>query len=572
MTVRSEVRPGAYYDSIVLMQLQSALLDLPEVEDAGVVMGSEANLAVLEANGLLSDAVRGAGPTDLLIVVRAANAEAGEAALGQVDALLSRRRSSGGEAAEGFRPRSLATAFKALPEARWVAVSVPGRYAVGVAEEALAAGRHVFLYSDNVPLADEVRLKAMAWEKGLLVMGPDCGTAIVNGVGFGFANRVRQGNVGLVGASGTGLQALTVRLHELGAGISHAIGTGGRDLSAEVGAVTAHQGLDLLGRDAGTRVVVLVAKPPAPAVACRLLAAARACGKPVVVLFLGYAPPCERLGNLCFATSFATAARLAAALAADEMGEEPAGGEEAQETFTLPDDCYLRGLFAGGTLAYEAQQALRAFYAPLYADSPLAGVELLADPSTSQAHTVLDLGADAFTVGRLHPMIDQDLRLRRLRQEAADPQVGLILLDVVLGEGAHADPAAELAPVIAAVKADAAAAGRSLEILVLVLGTDDDPQQPAEQAARLAAAGARVFRSSDAFLAAACAASPPRSESGVRVDPAVLGAAMAVVNVGVESFGDSFERQGATTVQVEWRPPAGGDAKLQGILARLKGS
>ena len=435
--VRSEIRVGAYYDSAVLMQLQRGLLGVPGVIDSGVVMGTPANLELLEQSGLLIDEIKRVTANDLVIVVKAESESAASDALAQVDYLLARRRSA---VEQEFRPRSLETAVKQLPEAGWVLVSVPGRYAAGVTREALDLGRHVFLYSDNVPLADEIALKQTAQTKGLLVMGPDCGTAIINGIGLGFANRVRRGAIGLVGASGTGLQAITSHIHTLGGGISHAIGAGGRDLKSEVGAITAHQALEVLARDPSTKVIVLVSKPPAPNVATKLLAAAQATGKPIVVDFIGYPPPARQLGALHFATSLSEAAELAVKLLVN--------GKWSLETQPTITNYYLRGLFSGGTLAYEALLGLQTVLSPIYSNAPISESQKLPDPLKSQAHTIVDLGDDVFMVGRLHPMIDNDLRLRRLRQEAADPEVGLILLDVVLGEGAHPDPASELAPAI----------------------------------------------------------------------------------------------------------------------------
>ena len=295
--VKWETRPGAYYDSVVLMQLQRGLLGLAGVIDAGVVMATPANRELLLANSLLPDSAV-ASSDDLLIVVKAEAEQSAAEALEQVDALLAQRRSS--LPVQDFRPRSLREAVKQLPHAGWVLVSTPGRYAAAVARQALDLDRHVFLYSDNVPLADEIELKETAGAKGLLVMGPDCGTAIIHGVGMGFANRVRSGRIGLVGASGTGLQAVTSHIHALGGGVSHAIGTGGRDLHAEVGAVTAHQALDLLRRDPGTHVIVLISKPPSAEVAARLLASASGAGKPVIVDFIGNAIPAREFGQFAF--------------------------------------------------------------------------------------------------------------------------------------------------------------------------------------------------------------------------------------------------------------------------------
>lgn len=558
--IRSQVRPGAYFDSAVLMQLQRALARLPGVDDAGVVMATPANCELLDQSGLLTASASQAGANDLLIVVRAADDDGAARALGQVDELLARRHSA---LAPEFRPKSLETAVKQLPEAAWVLVSVPGRFAAGVARQALDLGRHVFLYSDNVSLEDEIGLKQAALAKGLLVMGPDCGTAIVGGVGLGFANRVRRGRIGLVGASGTGLQAVTSHIHALGAGVSHALGTGGRDLKHEVGAITAHQALDLLARDPGTDVIVLVSKPPAPDVATRLLGAARATGKPVVVDFIGYPPPGRELAGLRFASTLTEAAELAVQAINSTVTSELAITNN-QLPFT---NYYLRALFSGGTLAYEAMLGLQTLLAPLYSNVPILEAQRLPDPLHSQAHTVLDLGEDVFTVGRLHPMMDNDLRLRRLRQEAADPEVGLILLDVVLGEGAHPDPAAELAPAIAEAKR-----GRSLEVVVVVVGTDEDPQDLGSQIERLVAAGAVVFGSTgEAVDHIARRLARPPAQAGPPVDLERLNQQpFAGINVGLESFYTSLVGQGATAVHVDWRPPAGGNERLMAILTKMK--
>jgi FdrA protein len=559
----------------MLMRLQAALADLPGVLDAGVVMATPANRELLAAGGLLAEGVA-AGPDDLLVVVRAADEATAADALARVDPLLAERRAGSG--ATGFRPRSVASALKLLPAARWVLVSVAGRHAAAVAQEALDLGRNVFIYSDNVPLAEEVALKETARERGLLVLGPDCGTAIVGSVGLGFANRVRRGDIGLVGASGTGLQAVTSHIHHLGGGISQAIGTGGRDLHAQVGGTTAAQALDLLGRDPETAVIVLLGKPPAPEVTVRLLAQLRSTGKPSVVHLLGAPLPGRRQGDVHFAAGLAEAAELAVTLAAGAVRPHPAFSEPGPLRLA-PGQRYLRGLFSGGTLAAEALLGLQAGLGDLWSNvsiPSLPAVQRLPDPLASRAHTILDLGDDAFTVGRLHPMIDHDLRRRRLRQEAADPEVAVLLLDVVLGEGAHPDPAGELAPAIAQARAEAAEAGRDLAVLAVVVGTEEDPQNLRSQVERLAAAGARVCRTVEAAISATFAAVALLGEPGRLDSPPVplemVRPPFAAVNVGLESFYESLVTQGAEAVQVDWRPAAGGNEKLAGILSRMKKS
>jgi FdrA protein len=581
---KAEIRTGAYYDSVVLMQLQRSLAGLPGIQDAGVVMGTAANKDILSGTGLLAPEAQAAAADDLVIVVLADDSAAAEAALGKVDELLTQRR---GGVEQDYLPKSLESAAQMLPNAQWVLISVPGRYAAGVARQALRLGKNVFLYSDNVSVGDEVSLKHMAAEKGLLVMGPDCGTAIVNGVGLGFANRVRRGPIGLVAASGTGLQQVSARIHQLGAGITHALGTGGRDLSETVGAVTAHQGLELLSRDAATRVIVLISKPPSSQVAAGLLDAARLAGKPVVVDFIGYPPPTRQVDNLHFAHTFDEAAAMAVELsqaAAADPGEDTHRQRQARDS-TIDGELepfatgqrYLRGLFSGGTLAYEALLLLQDYVPGVYSNVPLKEEYRLANSLISQAHTIVDLGEDEFTVGRLHPMMDNDLRIRRLQQEAEDPEVAVILLDVVLGYGAHPDPASELAPAIAQARSSAQRAGRQLAVIAIVVGTDEDPQNMSAQIEQLESAGAQVETSNDLAVRRAGRLlqrlnPAPTLQQPTPVDLATLQQPLAAINAGLQSFAESVVAQGAEAIQVDWRPPAAGNERLMAILERMKGA
>lgn len=551
--IKYDIRRGAYYDSVVLMQLQRGLIGLPGVMDAGVVMATPANCDLLATNHLLPDSIA-AGPDDLLIVIKAESESVAQDSLAQIDSLLLRRKSSN---SQDFRPRSLSNAAKQLPEAHWVLVSVPGRYAAGVAREALELNKHVFLYSDNVSLEDEIALKKTAREQGLLVMGPDCGTGIINGVGLGFANRVRRGPIGLVGASGTGLQAVTAHIHNLGGGISYAIGTGGRDLKSEVGAFTAYQALDLLARDEDTKVIVLVSKPPSSEVATKILSAAQSTGKPVVIDFIGYPPPARKIGNLHFAASLSEAAEVAVrALENWSIGNPPS-----------PNSRFVRGLFSGGTLAYETLLGLQTSLSPIYSNSPISDSQALSDPLHSSAHTIIDLGDEFFMVGRLHPMIDNDLRIRRMKQEAADPEVGMILFDVVLGEGSHPDPASELVPVVKEIKEKRP----EIQFVTVVIGTDDDPQNIQAQTEQLKAAGVTVFRTAtEAVEHVSLQFGAGKKNEFTPIDLTKLKQPLAAINVGIESFYESLTAQGAQAIHVEWRPPAGGNEKLAALLKKMK--
>jgi FdrA protein len=548
-----EIRAGTYFDSVVLMQLQRSLAALPGVLDAGVVMATAANLELLAVSALLPTGIA-PKPDDMLIVVKGEDKASASKALAQVDQLLKRRRS---KTSHDFRPRSLAAAATVASDASLVLISVPGRYAASVARDAIKLNKHVFLYSDNVSMKDEAELKRLARERGLLMMGPDCGTAIIASVGLGFANRVRPGNIGLIGASGTGLQAISSEIHNLGGGVSQAIGTGGRDLKKEIGAITARQALLMLASDPATKVILLISKPPESAVVSNLLRVALATRKPVVVNLIGYPVPGRQLGNLHFSTHLCDAAELAV-----QLSNQPA--TELHEP-RRPFSGYVRGLFSGGTIAYEMLQGLQAVLSPVYSNIPIRESQRLADVWTSEAHTVLDLGEDVFTQGRLHPMMDNELRLRRMRQELVDPAVGLILLDVVLGEGSHPDPAAELAPAVAEARRN------DKRVAAIVVGTDEDPQDLNRQIEGLMAAGATVFATANEALDYVYnRVKPPLESPHPIVDLGAFGGTLSAINVGLEAFHDSLVEQGAKAVQVDWRPPAGGNEKLMAILAKMK--
>jgi len=575
-SLKTEIRTGAYYDSVILMQLQRSLAELPTVLDAGVVMATEANKDLLDQTGLLVAEIKGAKADDLVIVIKAENEEAARNALKQVDDLIAARRSKD-TAGQDFLPKSLESAAKMLPDAKWTLISVPGRYAAGVSREALRLGTHVFLYSDNVSLEEEIDLKKKGAEKGLLVMGPDCGTAIINGIGLGFANQVRGGSIGMVAASGTGLQQVSVRIHQLGKGLTHALGTGGRDLTSQVDGITARMGLDLLDRDPETKVIVLVSKPPDPKAADRIISFARGLSKPVVINFIGYGSNLQQIDNLHFTTTFDETAAAAVKLAADSGLSQ--GAEDLPLDQFKSRQKYLRGLFSGGTLAYEALLILDYYLPNVYSNVPINKKYRLKNSLVSQEHTIVDLGEDEFTVGRLHPMMDHELRIQRLEAETEDPETALIFLDVVLGYGSHPDPAAELAPAIKAARSKAKKAGRYLEVVTVISGTDADPQDMKSQEEQFLKAGARVFHSNDEAVRYAGRLvralegnqDQEKGESFTPVDLESLTGEISAINVGLESFTESLLAQNVDAVQVDWKPAAGGDADLMALLEKMKG-
>jgi FdrA protein len=496
------IKLGEYRDSVTLMEAAQELTALPGVTDAAVVMATEANKGVLQEAGLLTPEIEGAGANDLVIVVQAETEDAASRALGVADDHLARRPEAAGPGPT-VQPRTIRGAVRGNPEADLAVISVPGQYAAGEAMEAVRNGLHVFLFSDNVSIEDEIALKRYAAERGLLMMGPDCGTAIINGVALGFANAVPRGPVGIVAAAGTGLQEVSTLLARLDLGVSHGIGTGGRDLSEAVGGVTMLEGLKALQSDPRTEVLILVSKPPSPVVARRVLEQVREGSQPAVVCFLGGDPAQIAAAGAIPARTLQEAAYLAAAEvegyegpAVDETLEREAVDLRSQalelKRSLKAEQRYLRGLFSGGTLNAEALVIWREIVGDVYSNAALEPELALEDASRSRAHTAVDLGADEFTVGRPHPMIDNGLRVRRLMKEASDPEVAVIVLDVVLGYGAHPDPARELGPAIRRAREKAADRGRELIFVASVTGTEEDPQGWTRQARALEEAGAVV--------------------------------------------------------------------------------
>ena len=500
MNVLVLVRKGCYQDSARLMQASRELSSLAGIAEAVVMMGTPTNRELLRAAGFAGDALEAATPLDMVVALRGASPEALEAARLALDALLSGKAAGPGTiAAAEARPGSVTEALEAHPKANLVSVAVPGPYAAFVARRALDAGRSVFLFSDNVALAEEIALKRRAASLGLLVMGPDCGTAILAGVGLGFANRVDRGPVGIVGASGTGIQELCSLLDRRGVGVSHAIGTGSRDLSAEVGGLMTEAGLGLLAADASTRALLLVAKHPDPGVAERLHGLLAKLGKPVAVRYLGEGRRGEVDGVL-YAGSLDEAAEATARRVGAGPPPRVDAPPEVSRTFALGRKTQSRlvGLFGGGSLASEARCVLEARGVAVRVPEEI----LSADGPLPAGNLVVDTGDDAYTVGRPHPMVDQAVRCGLIRAAGSDPSVGVLLLDLVLGDGAHSDPAPEI--VEAVVAARAARVEKQLSVVASVCGTRRDPQGTARQEEALHRAGIKVEPS--AALAAAEAA------------------------------------------------------------------
>lgn len=499
--IKHEIRKNAYYDSVTLMLISKDIKAMDGVEEALVGMGTDLNKELAANLNLMNSELESLTANDFFIVVKIDTDEKMAVIVEKVDELLNQKKVDAGS---DYRPATIDSAVSHMPNANMVIISVPGKYAGAEVKKALKKDLHVMLFSDNVPIEEEKELKELAVEKGLLMMGPDCGTAIINQVPLAFANVISKGNIGVVGASGTGTQEVTVIIDKLGGGVSQVIGTGGRDLKSEVGGLMMMQGMEALINDPETKVIVLISKPPSPEVAQKVLDLVKSTDKPVVVDFIGGDKKQIEESGAYACTTLEDTAYKAVALS---NGDKP----ETFDGFSLSEDVvnemvekevskmaktqkYLRGLYTGGTLADEAMKMLGVSLGGIYSNIPLTPEFNLSDPNTYNEHTCIDLGDDMFTVGRPHPMIDPSTRTERF-VEAVDENVAVMLIDVVLGYGSHMNPAGEMIEPIKKAKAKLESLGGYLSVVCSICGTDNDPQSLKDSKLALESAGVVVMQS-----------------------------------------------------------------------------
>lgn len=577
--LRTVIKRNAYQDSINLMLLTNEINALPGVRKSQIMMGTDANKDILRGSGLLSEEAAQAGPNDMVIAVDADDEGVLDVVVARSEEFLGDLSARKGEQG-ATSARSWDEALAALPDANLALFSIPGEYAAPEIERALDRGLHVFSFTDNVPLEDEVRLKRKAREKGLLLMGPDCGTGLVGGVPVAFTNEVREGSIGVVGASGTGIQEVTCIIDRLGGGVAQAIGTGGRDLSAEVGAITMRDALLGLEHSPAVKVICVISKPPAPEVRDELVGLLQRSSKPVVAVFLGERPE-RHLGNVRLAHTLEEVAQMAVDLAAGREVRERYDDEAFPAEPAVPADARLVGLYSGGTLASEAGMLI---------SEALGRGELVHERGyvlRTEGYEIVDLGDDLYTQGRPHPMMDPSTRVDHLRRAAEDPATGIILFDCVLGRGSHPDMASALASVIGELRASAHAQGRELVFVGSVTGTSRDAQGLERSVEALRAAGALVEPTNARAVRRAlalrglCAADPVRgvAPGPVGLEPLpepstpvreLLSGRPRVINVGLESFAEDLWAGGARVVHFAWKPVAGGNKHMAHLLQALE--
>lgn len=492
------IRKKQYYDSVFLMGISKRISDAKGVQQNAVLMGSDNNKKILSNIGIQDTQIDAAHPNDLIVAVIADTPQIVNDVLDKLDEYLE----ADVQSSSASNLHSFEDGLAQKPDANLVAISVPGEYAAREARKALESGLNVFLFSDNVSIDDELDLKKSAVKKNLLVMGPDCGSSLIGGVGIGFANVVRKGSIGVISASGSGLQEFTCQVHNAGFGISHAIGTGSYDLSDKIGGLTTLTALNALEADPQTRVITFLSKPPGAKTIAKLNERLKNCKKPVVGCFLGIKNeieggtsfPCARLIDDAVRLSITQIDDKSLSSQVQFTAQELAWMSREMDSWSTQQK-YVRGLFAGGTFCYQSQQIFRDAGIPVYSNVPLDLKYKLADPDHSIEHTVVDMGDDHYTVGKPHPMIDGTMRKQRILAEGHDPQVAILLLDFILGYNASMDPVGELIEPIIEAKLLAQKRGSELTVVASICGTDDDPQDLSLQTRMLKESGVIVFLS-----------------------------------------------------------------------------
>jgi FdrA protein len=549
------IKKGSFQDSVSLMLISKKLSNLAEVDEVSIMMGTPANKSLLQATGFWHDVFDEATPNDVCVAIKADSDQS------EIITLISEQfeqalqgiaqgNSSGKRLPKARRWQS---AQQKLPDANLVLISIAGEYAAELCEQALDDGKNVMIFSDNVSIDDEIKLKSKAAAKKLIVMGPDCGTAIIAGAPLAFSNVINKGVIGIVGASGTGIQELTSQIDLLGKGITHAIGLGGRDLSADIGGISALSALEMLTHDPESKVLAFISKPPAENVRRTVIATMKTIAKPIVALFLGAQYDRPRDGNIYMAATIDEAARLAAMLAnvQETLADQP-----------LVTGKKIRGLYTGGTLAAEAAMIL-ADYLGVDADSQHERGSML----NANGHQIVDLGDDFYTVGKPHPMIDPSTRMQKIVELGADTDVGVLLVDVVIGYGANANPAESVIESVADAQRQRGN-DQPLIVIATVTGTDKDPQRRDEQIAALRQAGILVMETlPEAVILAHTLIMPLKPQASAESAPLLAG--VSVINAGLRSFAEDLQSSNVPVVHYQWAPIAGGNKKLSSLLKKL---
>lgn len=579
--LRTVVKKGSYQDSVVLMLLTNEISTIEGVKKVSIMMATPANKDIFKQSGLDTEELMAATANDMVVVADVDDDSLLDTIMENVEEFLKKQSTSNNASKGAESVKSWDKALDKLPDANLAVISIPGAYAALEADRALDQGLNVFMFSDNVTIEDEKALKEKAHAKGLSVMGPDCGTGIIQGVPIAFTNSVSKGSIGIIGASGTGIQELTTIIDRLGEGVNNAIGTGGRDLSTTVGGITMMDMIDAMEKDETVKVLIVISKPPAQAVREKISARLSSFSKPVITLFLGEKPEYHE-ENFYHTYTLDEAARLAVSLVRGKEVPEATVDVDESEFYKAEDNKTIKAYYSGGTLANEAAMLIKDAMNVTDPPEDIEGYMLQLD-----GNIVVDLGDDAYTQGKPHPMIDPAKRIECMQEAVDDESTGVILLDIMLGYGSHADMAGALLPTIKELQAKAAAANRKVFFVATVCGTRRDYQGYDEAVNKLKDAGVIVCENNKLACQTAIRAigrdfaepeKPIRPKQVVEVEKnepsdklmQMLSEKPKIINVGLKSFAEVCEEFGCEVVQYDWMPPAGGDIKLIKTLNFLR--
>lgn len=579
--LKTIIQKGSYHDSVVLMLLTNKISTMEGVDKVSIMMATPANKDIFKQSGMATPELLEAGANDMAIVLEIKE-DIIDKVLEETETFFKNQSAKSSKKGENDTADSWEKAMEKLPDANLAVISIPGIYAASEADRALDENLNVFMFSDNVTIEDEQRLKEKAHKKGLLVMGPDCGTGIIKGVPVAFTNNVTPGKIGIVGASGTGIQEITTIIDRLGGGVTNAIGTGGRDLSEKIGAITMMDSINAMEEDKDTEVVIVISKPPAEKVRNQVVERLRHFKKPVVTLFLGEKPEVHE-ENFYHAYTLDEAARIAVRLLRNESVHGDKFKVNVDKTFCPKEKKTIKGYYSGGTLAAEAAMMIRD---TLDLSVPLgkqAGYML-----NTEGHIVVDLGDDVYTQGKPHPMIDPTKRVECMKEAAKDSSTGVILFDIVLGYGSHEDMAGALLPAIKELQEKAKQENRDLYFVTTICGTRKDYQGYDKQRKIMEDAGVIVCESNKQAVEISVTlighnfneVEKPVLPKKKGIDKSEYAVSEAVrkllqekpkiINVGLESFSKVLKEFSCEVVQYNWTPPAGGNMQMIKALNYLR--
>ena len=578
--LKTIIKENLYKDSVTLMLLTNEISEVKGVNKVSIMMGTPANKDIFENSGLKTPELEKASSNDMAIVIDTKEDKIVDLVLEKIEDFLANQAKSSGSSEQ--RPvKTWESALKEMDDANLAVISVPGTYAASVGNRALDEGLNVFMFSDNVSLEDELNLKQKAKEKGLLCMGPDCGTGVINSVPIAFTNNISPGKIGIVGASGTGIQEVTTIIDKLGGGVTNAIGTGGRDLSEEVGGVTMLSAIATLAEDNNTEVITIISKPPAESVRKKIMNYLRTIDKPIVTIFLGEKPE-EHEENLYKAYTLEEAARISVSLLkGEEVGQFNGNTSKAEN---VEDGLTIKGYYSGGTLGGEAAMLIKD---ALHGDKEVKNKE--GYMLKTNGFEVIDLGDDEYTQGKPHPMIDPTARREYMKHAMEDKSTRVILFDIVLGYGSHENMAGQLSKGIVDIQTQAKEENREIHFVTTICGTDKDPQDYDEQKKIMEDIGVIVCDTNNQAVEKSLALIGKEVEypekkvvarkeitEKVEVESTqemkdLITSKPKIINIGLESFYDTFKSFNVDVVQYEWKPVAGGDANLVKALDFLRG-